>query len=70
MKRKLPKQSEIALKIGRTQAYVSMLISGKRRPSLDVALKMEKLYGINPKHWITNRAAVGVTNQRPKREKK
>jgi plasmid maintenance system antidote protein VapI len=48
----LPKQYEIAMKISRTQAYVSMLLNGKRRPSLDVALKLERLYGIKPKEWL------------------
>jgi transcriptional regulator with XRE-family HTH domain len=48
---KLPKQYEIALKIGKSKSFVSMLLSGKRRPSLDVALKMERLYGIKPSSW-------------------
>lgn len=49
--KKLPKQTEIAMKIGRTQAYVSMLLKGKRLPGLAVALKLEKLYGIPPRSW-------------------
>jgi plasmid maintenance system antidote protein VapI len=49
--KKLPKQTEIAMKIGRTQAYVSMILAGQRKPSLDIALKLEKLYGIPPKSW-------------------
>jgi plasmid maintenance system antidote protein VapI len=52
MKTKLPKQYEIAMKIKRTPGYVSMLLSGKRKPSLEIALKLERLYGISPKSWI------------------
>lgn len=38
------KQGEAAERLGVTQAYLSMLESGKRKPSLDLARKLMRLY--------------------------
>ncbi len=36
-------QSDIAMKFGISQAYLSQILSGKRRPSLDLAIRIERL---------------------------
>lgn len=40
------KQEEFAMKVGITPAYVSMLASGRRRPSLTLALRIVSIANI------------------------
>lgn len=46
-------QVEVAEKLGVTQAMVSYLLSGKNRPGLDLAVKIQKHYGVDPSVWVS-----------------
>lgn len=39
-------QNDLAREIGITPAYFSMILSGDRRPSLPIAIKLEQFTGI------------------------
>jgi plasmid maintenance system antidote protein VapI len=44
--------SEISKSIGVTRRYATYLVKGERRPSPDVAEKLEKLTGRHRLHWL------------------
>ena len=45
-------QTEISKKLNISQQYVSMIISGKRRPSWDIAKKFAELTGTTASFWM------------------
>lgn len=47
-------QSELARRLGVSQPAVSLLVRGLRRPSLQLAAKLETLTGISPVAWVSN----------------
>lgn len=49
--------SALARKIGISASYASELISGKKSPSLDIAVRIERAYGIAPHKWLEREAA-------------
>lgn len=51
MEKKGKTQDWLAEQLGVTSSYVSFLLAGKRTPSLDVAIKIERLTGIAPRHF-------------------
>lgn len=46
------KQKHIAEKLGINQSLVSLILSGKRNVSKDVALKMSEKFGNDPAFWL------------------
>lgn len=51
MDRRRYNQAELAQELGVQEAYVSMLLNGKRTPSLELAVKIEEHAGIPAKAW-------------------
>ena len=49
--RKVYKQNEAALNLGLNETFLSMLVNGKRMPSLDNAVAIERLTGIPVEAW-------------------
>lgn len=47
-----PKQQDVAKRIGVGASYLSLLAAGKRVPSLKVAAKLEREYGIPVDAWV------------------
>lgn len=45
-------QDWLAEQLGVTASYVSLLLAGKRTPSLDIATKIERITGIAPRHFV------------------
>jgi plasmid maintenance system antidote protein VapI len=45
-----PEQAALSLGVSRTM--VDFLVAGDRSPGLELALKIEALYGIPPKEWV------------------
>ena len=45
-------QIEIAKSIGKSQAHISLIISGKRNPSWLTALKLAEITGTEPSDWM------------------
>lgn len=45
-------QSELAEKLGISYPRVNELIHGKRGMTLDTALRLEKLFGMNAQFWL------------------
>ncbi len=46
-------QYELAESIGVSQGYVSGIITGRHKPSLDIAAKIERVAGIPASAWAT-----------------
>lgn len=46
-----PKQKAVAGKLGIDASYLSLLISGKRKPSRALAVLMEREFGISVADW-------------------
>lgn len=44
--------TKIARKAGITPAYMAFIISGKRKPSADVAVRLEAATGISRSAWL------------------
>lgn len=44
-------QAEIGAKLGIRQPSVSLLLNGKRRPSVDLAARIERVYYIPASAW-------------------
>jgi transcriptional regulator with XRE-family HTH domain len=51
-------QLDVAQKLGVSQAYLSQLLSGQRRPSLELAVHIEQMTGgaVPTTSWIDDRA--------------
>ena len=45
-------QTQLAKKIGTTQGYISLIISGKRNPSWLLAKKIAEITGTDPSEWM------------------
>lgn len=45
-------QIEIARKINKSQAHISLIISGKRNPSWSTAVELAKVTGTEPSEWM------------------
>lgn len=45
-------QNEIATLIGKTQQYVSLILTGRRRPSWALAKALSKHFGHSPAWWM------------------
>lgn len=52
MRRREFDQRETAKYLGWDEAYVSMVVNGKRRPGLDNALWLEQMTGIPVEAWV------------------
>lgn len=46
-----PKQADIAKRLGVSQSYLSLLVDGKRTPSMAVAAKLHRELGIPVEAW-------------------
>jgi transcriptional regulator with XRE-family HTH domain len=51
--------SELQSKVGLSQAYASQLATGRRSPSLALAVKIEERLGIPPRFWVRRDLASG-----------
>ena len=52
--------AELVAVVDISPSYASLLLAGKRQPSLGVAVKIERAFGIAPSAWLeprTERAA-------------
>lgn len=49
-------QIEIAKRIGKSQAYISLILSGRRNPSWQTALKLAELTNSDPVEWMNSGA--------------
>ena len=47
------KNRELAKKIGTSEAFVSLMLSGKRRPSWDTAMILSSIFGNKASFWMT-----------------
>lgn len=45
-------QNDLAREIGISPAYLSMILAGKRRPSLPLAFKLEEFTGIPAEEFV------------------
>jgi plasmid maintenance system antidote protein VapI len=45
-------QSKLAKQIGKSEALVSLIVNGKRRPSWQTAKKLAKTTGTRPELWL------------------
>lgn len=45
------KQTELATLLGMTDSYLSQVLSGRRRPGLDTALRIEEQTGVPVESW-------------------
>jgi antitoxin component HigA of HigAB toxin-antitoxin module len=50
------KASELQSEIGLSRSYASELLNGKRRPSLDIAVKIERRFGVPAAAWVDHEA--------------
>jgi plasmid maintenance system antidote protein VapI len=50
-------------RIGVSRSYASELLSGKRTPSLGLAVKIEREFGISPSAWPRTRRTAEVLDQ-------
>ncbi len=50
-------QTDLADSLGVTQGQVSGIITGRRKPSLDLATKIERIAGIPASSWAQSEAA-------------
>lgn len=55
------KQYELAELLGLDDAHVSQLLNGKRRPGLEIAVRIEERTGIPARAWLLTE--VGRTNE-------
>ena len=51
LQRERSSQSALAAELGIGSAHLSDILSGRRRPSLDLAVRIEIVAGIPPKQW-------------------
>lgn len=58
------KQYELAEMLGITDAYLSQVLSGARRPGLPIAAKIEDVAGIQAASWMLT-----ASGKRPKKHK-
>lgn len=56
------KQYELAELLELDEAYLSQILSGRRRPGLPIAVRIEDRTGIPAKSWLLNR--VGKSKKR------
>lgn len=54
------KQYELAGFLGITDAYLSQVLSGKRRPSLPIAVRIERETGVPVETWVDTRMSVSA----------
>ena len=52
----LPTAKELRDKLGLSKAYASELTTGKRRPSLDLAFRIEREFGVPVSYWAPEAA--------------
>ena len=45
-------QNQIASMVGRTQQWVSLILTGRRRPSWAMAKKLSEHFGRSPSWWM------------------
>jgi transcriptional regulator with XRE-family HTH domain len=45
-------QGELARRLGTSSGVVCRWLTGERLPGLDLALRVESLLGVDPKHWL------------------
>lgn len=45
-------QNEIARQLGKTQQYVSLILTGRRRPSWGLAKRLSESFGHSPAWWM------------------
>lgn len=60
------KQYELAARLEVTDAYLSQILSGRRRPSLPIAVRIERETGVTVDAWMT--PAVGSAENRGRRK--
>jgi len=51
-------QAELAVKLNRTQAYISKLVNGLIQPPLDEALRISRVCGVPVESLVTRSAAL------------
>lgn len=56
--------TELVSRLGLSRSYVSELLKGIKTPSLDVAVKIEREFGVPASAWL-ERPANGETEERP-----
>jgi plasmid maintenance system antidote protein VapI len=59
------KQYEVAGDLRITESYLSQVLSGRRRPGLDIAVRIETLTGIPVSAWAASKKA-RIANRIPK----
>jgi transcriptional regulator with XRE-family HTH domain len=52
----LPTAKQLRDKLGLSKSYASELTSGQRRPSLDLAFRIEREFGVPVSHWAPDTA--------------
>jgi transcriptional regulator with XRE-family HTH domain len=57
VERSKQKQYEVAQDLRITESYLSQVLSGRRRPGLDIAVRIETLTGIPVSAWAASRKA-------------
>jgi transcriptional regulator with XRE-family HTH domain len=55
VERSKQKQYEVAQDLRITESYLSQVLSGRRRPGLDIAVRIETLTGIPVSAWAASR---------------
>jgi transcriptional regulator with XRE-family HTH domain len=60
------RQNELADLLGLTDSYLSQILSGRRRPGLDIAVRIETLTGVPVESW----ADTSVSEAEPKQSKR
>lgn len=55
IERSRQKQYEVAADLRITESYLSQVLSGRRRPGLDIAVRIETLTGIPVSAWAASR---------------
>ena len=61
-------QKQLAKAIGKSQQFISLVLSGKRRPHYKTAIALERFTGISQKMWLEGspdeiRAAIAMRQQ-------
>lgn len=63
------KQNELPAILGLHESFISMLVNGKRIPSLHNAVKIEELTGIPVKSWTSSARDKSKRTRRPRPRK-
>lgn len=60
IRRSRQKQYEVAAELQITESYLSQVLSGRRRPGLDIAVRIEAATGIPVVAWAAKKRAKSV----------